>query len=118
MLIAAAFIIIGIGFIHSLLGEHKVIKPILAKTELSPYMARLIRIAWHITTFFWFAIAAQLIAMHIWPDAAYRSFLIIMAVTFGFSTIISLISSKGKHISWTGFGGATILLGYLAFIAS
>ncbi len=118
MLIIAAIVIIAIGLIHSVLGEKKVISVIFGQTRLSPYMERLIRIAWHMTTFFWFAIAAQLIAMHFWPNNAYRSFLIILAVSFGISTAISLISSKGRHISWTGFGAATLILGYLSLFAS
>lgn len=114
MLLAAAIIIIAIGFIHSFLGEKMIIGPLLRKNEMSAFKQRTIRIAWHITTLFWFAIAAHLIAMQLFPGNERQSFLWIMAATFGISTIISLISSKGKHISWTGFGAATLLLGYVA----
>lgn len=115
MLIAAGLIIMTIGLIHSFLGERKLIRPLFQSTELSAYKRRLIRIAWHITTLFWFAISAQLFAMHFWPDKSFQSFLLIMSVTFGVSTVISLINSRGRHISWTGFGAATFLLGFVAF---
>lgn len=110
MLIAAAIVIVVIGLTHSLLGEKAIIGPLLIKTELSPFTQRTIRVAWHITTFFWFAIAAQLLAMHLYPGQERRNFLLIMIIAFGVSTIVSLTSSKGRHISWTGFGAATAIL--------
>lgn len=110
MLIAAAIVITVIGLIHSFLGEKAIIGPLLKETKLPSFTQRTIRIAWHITTLFWFAIAAHLLAMHLYPGQERRSFLLIMIGVFGFSAIVSLISSKGRHISWTGFGAATVLM--------
>ncbi len=116
MLVTVAIIIIAIGCVHSMLGEKMVITPLVNRDDIPKKIRRLLRVAWHITTLFWFAIAAQLIAMNIWPDQAFKSFLIIMSVAFGISTLISLINSKGKHISWIGFLAATVLLGYQAAV--
>ena len=114
MLIAAAIIIVLIGCIHSYLGERKVLHPLYQAYDIKGPIERILRVSWHLITLFWFAITAQLIAMHNWPDQAFKSFLIIMSVALGISTLISLINSKGKHISWIGFGMATVLLGYQA----
>jgi len=110
MLIAAAISIIIIGLVHTLLGEKKVITPLRRNADIKPYMTRLIRVSWHLITLLWFAIAAHLVAMHIWPGQERRSFLIIMIAVFGFSAVLALIASKGRHLSYIGFGLVTIFL--------
>lgn len=114
MLVTAAIIITLIGCIHSYLGEQKVLMPLFQKVELKTATRRVLRVSWHLITLFWFAIAAQLITMHFDFENSGRNFLVIMAATFAISTAISLINSKGKHISWIGFGMAAILLGWQA----
>jgi len=110
MLIAAAITIICVGLVHSMLGERKVITPLNEAQALTAYHRRLIRVSWHVVTLFWFAIAAHLIAMHVWPGQERRSFLVIMMAIFGFMAILALIASKGRHISYLGFGAATAFL--------
>lgn len=113
MLIAAGIIIIIIGTIHSLLGEKTVIQPLLARDTAPPYIKRLMRVGWHITTFFWWAIAAHLVAMHFWPGRERESFLTIMSMVFGLSAIVALIASRGRHLSWIGFGSVTALMAWV-----
>ncbi len=110
MFLATALIIITIGLVHSILGEKTVIGPLMTRDTAPPYIKRLMRVGWHITTLFWFAIAAQFLAMHFYPAQSRKSFILIMAVTFGISALIALFASKGKHISWIGFGTLSILL--------
>lgn len=112
MLIAAAIITVLIGSVHSYLGETSVLIPLFKRAEMPNYIKRLLRVAWHMTSLFWLAIAAQFAAMALYPGQERQSFVIIMAVTFGLSTLIALLASKGKHLSWIGFGAATILLVY------
>jgi len=111
MLLTAGIIIIIIGLVHSMLGEKTVIQPLMARDTAPPYIKRLMRVGWHITTLFWFAIATHLISMALWPGQERRSFLIIMVAVFGFSAVLALIASKGRHLSWIGFGAAAMLMG-------
>jgi len=110
MLMAAAITIAIIGLAHSIMGEKQVISALHGKTDIRPYTIRLIRVSWHLITLLWFAIAAHLVAMHIWPGQERRSFLIIMIAVFGFSAVLALIASKGRHLSYVGFGAATVLM--------
>ncbi len=67
----AAIILVGIGIAHSALGEAGVIKPLLASREWTlPGISRsaanpLLRFAWHLTTFAWWALAAVLVGVPI-----------------------------------------------------
>ncbi|NNE57779.1 MAG: hypothetical protein HKN36_06690 [Hellea sp.] len=115
MLIAAAIIIVGIGFAHSWLGETKVLIPHYKRYDLKPGTKRVIRVSWHLLTLFWVAIAAQLFSMQLYPAHMSKSFMLIMTIAFGISTFVALIASRGRHISWIGFGAATILLACTAF---
>jgi len=117
MLIAAAIIIIIIGCIHSGLGERAVLQPLYAKYDLPTAISGVLRVSWHFITMFWFAIAAQLVVMAVAPENAERAFLIILMIAFGISTIVALITSRGKHLSWIGFGAVTGILGYLGLMA-
>ncbi len=111
---ATGIIIAVIGLIHSFLGEKVIVKPLLAGSSLSGFANRTVRIAWHMTTLFWFAIAACFIALQFGTGKFVKHFLLIQAVAFGIAFIISIMNSKGRHISWTGFLAAAILSGYLA----
>jgi len=114
MYAATALIIATIGLIHSFLGERVIVKPLLAESRLSSFANRTVRIAWHVTTLFWFAIAACFLALQFGTGSFVKHFLLIQAITFGIAFVVSIISSKGRHISWTGFLAASILSGYLA----
>lgn len=115
MLLAAAIIIVGIGFAHSWLGETKVLIPLYGRYDFKPEAKRVIRVSWHLLTLFWVAIAAQLVAMQLYPEHMSKSFSLIMAITFAISTGVALIASRGRHISWIGFGTAAIMLAWTSF---
>jgi len=111
MLILAAITLIIIAFVHSTLGEMKVIQPLYADSSLTPYVKRLIRVSWHLITVFWMAIALYLVTMDLYPGAERKSFLIIMSSVFSCITLLALFASKGRHLSYIGFGLIALLLG-------
>ena len=109
MLIAGAILLILIGFIHSYLGE-KYILIRLFKRENIPHLMgsdwftkQTLRFAWHITTIAWWGFAAIFYVLAN-PQADNQHYiLIIVAAVFAISGFISLIFSRGKHLSWLFF---------------
>ena len=109
MLILAAVLTLGVGALHSIVGERRLIQPMLAWPDFprlfgSQELARrTVRLAWHLTTLIWIALAAVMVVIEIDPSQSRRSFLLAMAILFGLSAALPLIFSRGKHRSWVFF---------------
>lgn len=108
MLIAAAVLAVSIGVAHSCLGERYILIR-LFRRPLPPlfgddwFTRQTLRFAWHITTIAWFGFAAILMCLHS-GSTDRRQLLLLIAGTFGMTALISLIASRGRHLSWIVFG--------------
>jgi hypothetical protein len=120
MLYAAAILAIVVSLIHSLLGEQRLIKPMVDGAEpgvsvLNSRLARrIVRFAWHITSVSWCAQAAIfVVAARVAPEAQARVIAALIGASFLLMAIVSFVISRGRHVGWP-FLGATGLAGLAA----
>jgi len=108
LLYLAALLTIGVGLVHSILGERYIISR-LPREEGMPrllgsrtFTFLTLRFAWHITTIAWFGFAAILVLMA--HGALTRQNLaMVIAATFLLSGLITLVVSRGRHFAWIVF---------------
>jgi len=109
-LIAAALLTFIIGTVHSWLGERRLIGPLLALDQRqgilanSAFARRILRFAWHLTTLAWWGIGAILGALALSPVSGQgRAILWIIALLFLSTGLVTLITSRGRHLAWPVF---------------
>jgi peptidoglycan/LPS O-acetylase OafA/YrhL len=113
MLIAGSILLVIIGFIHSILGEKYILIRLFRRENLPHLMGsdwftkQTLRFAWHITTLAWWGFAAILYILAT-PDSTpvasnQQTVLHIIALVFAISGLVSLVFSRGKHLSWVFF---------------
>lgn len=108
LLYIAAFFAFLVGVAHSYLGERRIITPLLKRGNL-PFVrgsekntATTIRIAWHLTTILFWVVAIILLLMA--RNALnFQSTAVVFACTFLPLGLLSLVVSRGKHVSWLPF---------------
>ena len=111
LLVVGSFLLIFIGFIHSYLGEKYILIRLFRRDNLPKLLGsdwftkRVLRFAWHLTTVAWWGFAAILYFLSNSSDNIRSEVLIIITVVFAISGIISLLHSRGKHLSWLFFFG-------------
>lgn len=100
----SAVLMAATAMIHSVAGERKLIGPLTApgaNGTLSPGGRNVLRVAWHLTSFFMVSNALAVI----WP----RSPVGLIFVIGGFWLavgLLSLVSSRGRHVGWPTLCGA------------
>lgn len=109
MLLTGAILITFIGFVHSYLGEKYLLIRLFRRDNLPKLLGsewftkQVLQFAWHLTTIAWWGFAAILYILAN-PEADHHSqILITIAIVFVLSGVVSLIFSKGKHLSWLFF---------------
>jgi hypothetical protein len=108
-LTAAAALMIIIGVVHSFLGEHLIVKPLLTLNlphiKGSDFITkRTLRFAWHLTTLAVFGLAGVvLIYAGTVVDSSGALILNLIASIFFMASVISLLAIRGKHFSWWVF---------------
>jgi len=109
MLLIGTFLLLIIGVIHSYLGEKYLLIRLFRRDNLPKLLGsdwftkRILRFAWHLTTLAWWGFAAILYVLST-PSANLQSeILIIIAVVFALSGVVSLSFTRGKHLSWLFF---------------
>lgn len=118
VLLAAAILTLVLGLGHSVMGDRKLIAPILRMEGLpSPRGSTrgtkvVLRFGWHLTTLLWWGIAVLLVWMHFVPADLSRPFLWMVAVVFGLCGIIPLASGVRGHTSWVYFFLISTLVSY------
>ncbi|KGJ97364.1 hypothetical protein [Colwellia psychrerythraea] len=111
MLLIGAFLLIFIGFIHSYLGEKFILMRLFKRDNLPKLLGsdwftkRILRFAWHLTTLAWWGFAAILYFLSNPSGNIRTEILITIAVVFTISGLVSLLFSRGKHLSWLFFFG-------------
>ena len=108
--IIAAVLALAIGVAHSWLGERYVLMRLFRRQNIphlfgsDDFTKRTLRFAWHLTTVSWFGAAALLLILASSPlDASARLLSRAIAATFLVSTVIALVGSRGRHLSWVVF---------------
>ncbi len=120
MLIIAALLTIAVSLMHSIIGERRLITPLLNMEGLPIILGSLkntkltLRTAWHITSLLWWGIAAQMVYLHFMPESLGTVFLWIVTMVFGISGMAALICSKGAHLSWVFFIPISLITGFMA----
>jgi len=111
MLLIGSFLLLFIGFVHSYLGEKYILIRLFRRDNIPKLLGsdwftkRVLRFAWHITTIAWWGFAAILYFLSS-PSVDLRSeILFTITVVFAISGIVSLLFSRGKHLSWLIFFG-------------
>jgi Cu/Ag efflux pump CusA len=69
---------------------------------------RVLRFAWHLTTIAWWGFAVILYLLSTPSDNLRTEILITIAVIFALSGVVSLLFSRGKHLSWLFFFGIAL----------
>ncbi len=108
--LVAALLVFTIGLAHSWIGERRLIGPLLSPEWRSGILAksefarRTLRFAWHITSLAWWGMGAALIVIAILPtDRSTVFFAAITGITFLITGLITLITSRGRHLAWPVF---------------
>ena len=115
LLVTAAVLLLVTAIAHSVLGERRLIGPLLARREgiLASDLARFIlRFAWHLTSVTW-AILALILAQLV-RDPATARFWAAAGTGLAFTGIglFDAVSSRGRHVGWpllTAIGVAALL---------
>ena len=108
--VTAAVLVVGIGIAHSWLGERYILMRLFRRPKMphlfgsDDFTKRTLRFAWHITTVAWFGAAALLLVLASYPiDDSAQMFSRVIAATFLVSSIVALLGSRGRHLSWVVF---------------
>jgi hypothetical protein len=107
LMIAAALLLIT-AMAHSYLGERYLLKKLFKHGNLPPMLGSrqftqgVLRFAWHLTSVAWLGLAAVLLLLA--QGAATPEALgWVLGTTFGIHGLVSLLASRGKHLSWVFF---------------
>jgi len=114
-LFTAAVLLIVTAFAHSVLGELKLIGPLLARREgvLASDLARVVlRFAWHLTSVTWMILAMILVQLVREPAMARHWAAGGTGAVFTGAGLFDAVASRGRHVGWpllTAIGTAALL---------
>ncbi|MEW6982121.1 hypothetical protein AAD001_05670 [Colwelliaceae bacterium 6471] len=109
MLLIGTILLVIIGIVHSYLGEKYLLIRLFRRENLPKLLGsdwftkRVLRFAWHLTTLAWWGFAAILYVLSTPSENVKGEILVIISVVFVLSGIVSLLFSRGKHLSWLFF---------------
>ena len=112
----ASLLIVATMLVHSLLGQRRIIRPLLddgTGIMQKPLARFIVPFAWHLTSFIGLIVAAVLFAWAWLPDQAVIIGLATTGVVFAVGGIWDAIGSRGKHVGWLPL----TLIGLLALVA-
>jgi hypothetical protein len=109
-LIIAAVLVVSIGAAHSILGERYILIRLFSREDLPQlfgsdvFTKQTLRFAWHLTTVAWIGLAAilSLCAAQDW-EMNRATIVGVIRITFLISTLLSLVITRGRHLSWVVF---------------
>ena len=108
LLYIAAFFTFAIGVAHSVLGERYILIRLFRRNNLPKlfggpeFTILTLRFAWHITTIAWWGFAAILVLLAE-KSYSFQNLSFVLAATFLATGVISLVASRGRHLSWPVF---------------
>jgi len=100
---AAAILLALIAAVHSLLGERRLIGPILMSHDgvLASALARFVlRFGWHMMSVAFLVLAAALASLVLAPESAAAVLLLAVGIGVGGSGLWDAVGSRGRHIGW------------------
>ena len=103
LLFTAAVLLVVTAFTHSVLGERRLLGPLLARREgvLASDLARIIlRFAWHVTSVTWAVLALILAQLVRDPATARFCAAAGTGVAFTGMGLFDAISTRGRHVGW------------------
>jgi hypothetical protein len=109
LLLVAAGLTSVLAVAHSYLGERYILIPLLKRTDLPKVFGgevltrRTLRFAWHLTTIAWLGFAGLLVGLSDPAIGVAKSQALVIASTFAVSGLVSLVASRGRHLSWVVF---------------
>ena len=112
----ASLLIVATMLVHSMLGQRRIIRPLLddgTGVMQKPLARFIVPFAWHLTSFIGLIVAATLFAWAWMPDQALTIGLAVTGLVFTVGGIWDAIGSKGQHVGWPPL----TLIGLLALIA-
>jgi hypothetical protein len=112
----AALLIVLTMLVHSILGQRRLIRPLLADASgvmQRPLARFIVPFAWHLTSFIGLIVAAILLAWAWSPGDAKIIGLATTGTVFAVSGIVDAIGSKGQHVGWPPL----TLIGLTALVA-
>ena len=99
----AAVLLIATMLIHSILGQRRLMRPLLAENAgvmQLPLARFIVPFAWHLTSLIGLIVAAVLLAWAWLPEHAQTVGLAATGTIFTASGIGDAIGSRGKHVGW------------------
>ena len=112
----ASLLIVATMLVHSMLGQRRLVRPLLDPAEgvMQRPMARfIVPFAWHLTSFIGLIVAAVLLAFAWVPEHARTIGIAATAIVFTVGGILDAIGSRGQHVGWAPL----TLIGISAFVA-
>jgi len=103
LLTIASLLLVATMGVHSILGQKRLIRPILkqgAGVMQRPLARFILPFGWHLMSFFGLIIAATLFAWAWAPDQARTVGLAMTGLVFTASGLIDAVGSKGQHVGW------------------
>lgn len=116
LILLCAVLLIGTALLHSILGERRLIGPLLRHRDgilNSPLARFLIRVVWHFMTLLFFIIAAALLAGLHSAQASFSVLLFGTALGIGGAGLVDALGSCGRHVGWP----LLVLIGLTAGLA-
>ena len=107
LLWAAAILMVATAIVHSVLGERRLIGPILAldsDVTTRPLARAVLRFAWHFTSVL-IALTALLVA---WPETP-RMLILVTGAVYLAVGLFDAGMTRGKHVGWPFLAGAGVL---------
>lgn len=117
-LTAAALLLVTTMGVHSVIGERRLVRPLLEQRQgviQHPLARFIVPFAWHLTSGIGLVVAAILFAWAWAPDQARAVGLAMTGIVFTVSGLIDAVGSRAKHIGWApltlvGLGALSALL--------
>jgi hypothetical protein len=107
LLYCAAALVVVTALVHSVVGEQRILGPILNGAEPAPRILKsrlaraIVRFAWHFTSISWLAVAAVFAIVAGLPAPVQtRAIVIVLGGSFLLMAVISVAISRGRHIGW------------------
>ncbi len=101
---------------HSYLGERYLLIRLFRRTDLpkllggTEFTKRTLRFAWHLTSIAWLGFAALLVSLGRGGGGTLAELSWVVCGTFVVSSLVALIGSRGRHLSWVVFLGIAVLV--------
>ena len=117
LLIIGATLAVLIGAAHSYLGEHYIMVRLFRRSDLpqlfgsDTFTKQTLRFAWHLTTIAWIGLASVILIEVVVPSSEQLSAILkAISITFFISSVVTLVTSKGRHFAWVVFLSISVLV--------